>query len=166
LSENKKVMSDKRGGKIALVVHCVLNQNSRASGLARRAGAMNEIVKWLMQKGIGIVQLPCPELTYAGASRPPQTKEQYDTPKYRNLCIKFAEDVAGQIQGYEKCGVRLILIVGIGRSPSCAVNEPSGILMEELRKALCERGISAPFYDIDSEGLKEDLTKLEELLRQ
>jgi len=119
-----------------------------------------------MQKGIGIIQLPCPELVYAGSSRPPQTKKQYDNPRYRNLCRKFAEDIVSQIQEYEKCGVRLKLVVGVGRSPSCAVNEPSGILMEELRKTLHHREISAPFYEIDTEGLKEDLTELEELLRQ
>ena len=164
MSLNRNVLSDRRGGKIALVAHCILNQNSRAQGLARQGGAIEKIVTFLMKKGIGIVQLPCPELAYAGVPRPPHTKEQYDTTRYRSLCRKLAEDIANQVQGYEKCGVRLTLIVGVEGSPTCDTNGASGILMEELHRILGEKGIAAPFLAIDTKHLRHSLDELGKLL--
>jgi len=56
------MISDKRSGKIALIAHCILNQNSRASGLAERSSVITEILKFLVQNEIGVIQMPCPEL--------------------------------------------------------------------------------------------------------
>ena len=38
---------DKRSGKIALVAHCILNQNSRATRLVERPSMITEILKFL-----------------------------------------------------------------------------------------------------------------------
>lgn len=164
------MFKDNRSGKIALVAHCILNQNSRVFGLAERSSAITEIVDFLIRKDLGVIQLPCPELVYAGISRSPQTKEQYDTAVFRKHCRKIAEDVAKQIQEYEKCGIRLKLVIGVAGSPSCNVSddqgaENSGIFMEELHHALSKRGISAPFYGIRYNRLPEDLAELEKIVR-
>jgi hypothetical protein len=39
----------------------LLNENTRYLGGARRAGSVPELVRPLLDQGIGIVQLPCPE---------------------------------------------------------------------------------------------------------
>ena len=171
------MFKDKRSGKIALIAHCILNQNSRASGLAERSSAITEILKFLVQNEIGVIQMPCPELAYAGVLRPPQTKNQYDNVTFRRRCRKIAEELVNQVQEYEKCGIKLKLVLGVDGSPSCGVNETSkgktcksvleherakdsGILIEELRLALDERGISVPFYGIHYECLKDDVVKI------
>ena len=178
----KKLFKDKRSGKIAIVAHCILNQNSRVLGLAERSSMITEIVEFLIRKKIGIVQMSCPELTYAGVLRQPQTKDQYDTIMFRSHCRKIAKGIVDQIQDYEKCGISTEIIVGVDGSPSCGVNETSkgstcenmlkskrvkgsGILIEELRFALKERQISVPFYGIRYERLSEDLAKIEKLLK-
>jgi len=178
----KKLFKDKRSGRIAIVVHCILNQNSRVLGLAERSSMITEIVEILMCKKIGILQMPCPELTYAGVSRQPQTKDQYDTIMFRSHCRKIAKEIVGQIQDYEKCGISTEIVIGVDGSPSCGVNETSkgstcenmsknekvessGILIEELRFALKEREISIPFYGIQYERLSEDLVNIEKLLK-
>lgn len=156
---------DGRGGKLVLVAHCVLNQNSRVAGLAERSGVVDEIVEVLMRYDCGVVQMPCPELVYAGLSRQPKTKEQYDDLKFRRFCKKIASELAEQVLEYKRHGVKLEAVVGVDGSPSCGVNEVTGILVEELRLALDKVGVSAPFIGISYKRLKEDAQKLEVLIR-
>jgi predicted secreted protein len=159
------MFKDERSGKIALVAHCLLNQNSRAIGLAKRTSVINEIVEFLTLKKIGIIQMPCPELAYAGGLRKPQTREQYDNIKFRGCCRKIAVELANQMHEYANCGVKLEIVLGVDGSPSCGVNEVSGIFMEELRLKLDECGISALFYGIRLERLKDDMAKLERYVK-
>jgi len=178
----KKLLKDKRSGRIAIVAHCILNQNSRVLGLAERSSMITEIVEIFMRKKTGIVQMPCPELGYAGVSRQPQTKDQYDTIMFRSYCRKIAREIVDQTQDYAKRGISTEIVIGVDGSPSCGVNETSkgstcenmsknervkgsGILIEELRFALKETKISIPFYGIRYERLSEDLVNIEKLLK-
>jgi len=157
--------NDKRSGKIALIAHCILNQNSRVPGLAERPSAIKEIITLLMDKEIGIAQMPCPELGFAGIRRPPQTREEYDSVIYRRYCEKIAKELANQIEEYEKAGIRLQLVVGVKGSPSCGINETLGIFMKELRFALGKKKISAPFYSVGYKSIKHDITELKKLIK-
>jgi predicted secreted protein len=159
------MFKDERSGKIALVAHCLLNQNSRAMGLAKRSGVIGEIVGFLTLRGIGIVQMPCPELAYAGVSRQPKTREQYSNVRFRRQCSRMAVELANQVREYADCGVKLEIVLGVDGSPSCGVNEISGIFMEELRLKLRECGISVPFYGIRFERLKDDIAELEKFVK-
>ncbi|MEM2994743.1 MAG: hypothetical protein QXI91_01835 [Candidatus Bathyarchaeia archaeon] len=159
------MLCDKRGGKIVLVAHCILNQNSRVLGLAVEPGAIAEVVDFLVRCGVGIVQIPCPELAFAGLLRQPQTREQYDNVAFRENCRKIAVEVANQVGSYAKGGVKLVLVVGVDGSPSCGVKEPMGIFMEELRFALNKIGFSAPFCGISLENPSEDIVEMEKHLK-
>ncbi len=158
------MFNDKRSGKIALITHCILNQNSRASGLAQKPSIVSEIVDFLVRNKIGIIQMPCPELAYAGVLRQPQTIEQYDNAEYRRHCRKIAEEISNQIQQYENHGIKLETVIGINGSPTCSADN-YGIFMKELRFALDKKRISAPFYDIHYKSLKKDITKLNKLIK-
>jgi predicted secreted protein len=158
------MLEDKRSRKIAIVAHCILNQNSRVFGLAERSSTIAEIVEFLMRNDVGIIQMPCPELTYAGILRKSQTKNQYDDPKFRNHCNKIAEEIVAQIQEYVKDNVKAKIVVGVDGSPSCGVTD-SGILIEELRSILKEKGLAVPFHGIRYERLSEDIAELRKLIR-
>jgi predicted secreted protein len=158
------VKKDKRSKKIALVAHCVLNQNSRVLGLAKRAGAITEIVEFLVHNDMGIIQMACPELTYAGILRKGQAKNEYDNVIFRNHCRKIAEEIAKQIQEYAKCDTKLKIVIGVDGSPSCGVID-SGIFIEELRSTLKAREITVPFYGIRYDRLSEDLKELKKLIK-
>jgi predicted secreted protein len=154
------MLGDRRSCEVVLVAHCILNQNSRVLGLAKKAGAVNEVVDFLVRSGVGIIQMPCPEFTYAGLLRQPKTREQYDNAMFRRHCRKIADEIANQIQEYVKGGVKLKLVVGVDGSPSCGVKETPGIFMEELRSALDKLGVSAPFCGIRLECLREDIAEM------
>lgn len=164
LIRGKMVSGDKRSGKLVLVAHCALNQNSRALGLAEESGAMVDIVNVLVRNEVGIVQMPCPELAFAGALRKPQTREQYDNVAYRQHCKKLAEEIIKQAQEYEEHGIRLRLVIGISKSPSCGVGKP-GILVEGLRAAMEARRMKVPMCDVSHECSKLRLREIEQLIR-
>jgi len=126
--------------------------------------------------------MSCPELTYAGVLRQPQTKDQYSTTMFKSHCRKIAKEIVDQIQDYAKCGISTEIVIGVDGNPSCSVNETSkgkpcknlskngkvkgsGILIEQLRFALKERKTSIPFYGIRYERLPEDLVEIEKLLK-
>ena len=158
------MLKDKRSRKIAIVAHCILNQNSRVFGLAERSSAIAEIVKFLIFNDMGIIQMPCPELTYAGILRKSQTKNQYGDAMFRRHCKKIAKEIVEQIQEYSKGKIKARIIIGVDGSPSCGITD-SGILIEELRSMLKKKGFTVPFYGIRYERLSEDLAELGKLIR-
>lgn len=161
---------DSRSGKVVVVAHCLLNQNSVVWGLAHAPGAFRGLAELLAEKGYGIVQLPCPETSYAGLRRWWQSVEQYDNPGFRSHCKRLSEFMADYLEALREGGVEVVAVIGVKGSPSCGVHEtfsapwrgnpaeaPEGrrvngrgvfmrIFLEELRR----RGFSPRLYDFDT----------------
>ena len=153
--------SDARSMRLVLVAHCILNQNARASGIARRTCALVEVVHFLLSRGYGLIQLPCPELLYKGVNRPPASKLEYDTPEFRSYCSELANLVAEQIAIFANKGYKVTSIIGVEHSPTCATslipidrndlslyNCGRGIFMEELEKTLASKGMKIPMIGV------------------
>ena len=153
-----------------VVAHCILNQNSRVQGIAYYAGMINEIVDVIRKHEVGIIQMPCPELTYASLLRPSQTKEQYDTPAYRKYCRQIASSTADQVEEYVRNGFKVLAILGVEGSPTCGVEENSfqkansGILIEELQSELKKRKIEVPMKGVRHTHASQDALWLEKIL--
>ena len=175
---------DRRGNRVVFVAHCILNQNAVVYGLASREGIVKEIVDLLYEKGIGLVQMPCPELSYAGSLRFWQSREQYDSVGFRRHCRLLAELQADLALELERGGCRVLAVIGIKGSPSCGVSETfsanwrgdprraepgakvrrEGVFIEELEKAFRSRGLAPAFVDVDHRELEESIERLEEVL--
>ena len=52
-----------------LAAHCLLNQNAISDGTADYPGTHEEVARLLLEEGVGILQLPCPELCCLGLDR-------------------------------------------------------------------------------------------------
>lgn len=150
--------------KVALLANCLLNQNAKVCEGARYRGVVNPVVEALRSRGYELLQLPCPELAFAGARRWWAVYEQYDTPAYRAHCVRLAQAVAPLIERHLLNGDEVILI-GLDGSPSSGVrftsskpewggrpNRPEddweivsrpGIWIEELQAELKRRGLPA-----------------------
>ena len=77
--------------RAVLVCHCLLDPLTRAQGTKK---VSRDIISVLIQKDVGIIQLPCPEITYGlPVDRPPKNKEDYDTPEYREHCRSIARNI-------------------------------------------------------------------------
>lgn len=122
----------KRNRKIVLVSHCVLNQNAVVKPLARAKGPFEKVVSEIVRRGIGIVQLPCPETLYGGLDRQPMSYDAYNLPTYRTLCQLLAKRESDLVESLIKDGVTVVGIIGIDQSPTCSQTGKIGHFMEAI----------------------------------
>ncbi|MBU3144348.1 CD3072 family TudS-related putative desulfidase [Clostridium sp. CF012] len=149
-----------RDKKLILLSHCILNQNSVVLPLARSKGGFL-IAKSLLDQGIGIIQLPCPEFKFLGPQRKPMNKEEYDSPEYRTLCRELFTLILEDIKKYLTQGYSLVGILGINKSPTCSITGKRGIFMEEIFSILKEQAININYFDIPEDYTDDmDLSKL------
>jgi predicted secreted protein len=142
--------SDCRAGKVVLVPHCVLNQNARVAGAAEKPAAVAALIEGLLERRIGVVQMPCPELQLLGLDRANlPIRQLLSTSIGRAACRQLARDTVYQIEQYRACGVQVLGILGKDGSPSCGVEitweegltAGSGIFIEVLCEELRRAGI-------------------------
>lgn len=156
-----------RSKKVVFVSHCILNQNTVVEPLARAKGAYRDIITTIMDAGVGIHQLACPECRHLGLKRKPMSKEEYDTVEFRDLCKSISYDTIQIMKEYKENNYHIIGIIGINHSPTCSLNGTKGILMEELLKSLDEAGINLKGIDVsvDYADDKDNAEEIEELRR-
>lgn len=146
-------------GYVYVISHCLLNPLVRVRGLRQPE---------LSHKG-PFIQLPCPEAIYMGLDRWAVTRNQLDIPEYRRFCrelMRSSLDAVEMLSRHYR-----IAVVGVAGSPSCGVFTTTtgytggrvreseheeikgmGIFMEELRRAMAERGIDAEWHEAHSRG--------------
>ena len=129
-----------KSNKIVLVSHCILNQNSVVDGLQRSPGAL-QLARLLIDSGIGILQLPCPEFFMMNLDRPGMTYAEYDRPEFRLLAHELIQPVVWQVEQYRRFGYEVVGLIGIEDSPNCSISGQTGLFMELLLDALTRKGI-------------------------
>lgn len=141
------------------VSHCVLDENVRYLGGAFRSAGISEIVERCMAKGIGVVQMPCPEQAAWGGVLKPWFLRAIGNRwlarasvrrlavaaflgRTRRVYARLARRVASEIEEHVRAGVDVVGIVGIDGSPSCGV-----------RATLDVRRCLPLFVDLDVEAI-------------
>ena len=141
---------DCRSMKVVLVPHCALNQNARLAGCAELPAAVGELIGGLMEREIGIVQMPCPELMVIALDRAHvHIRSGLESRPARAACREMAARLVYQIRQYRDCGVKVLGILGKDGSPSCGVKETwrmqrgpgMGVFIEELKAELDAQGV-------------------------
>jgi uncharacterized protein YbbK (DUF523 family) len=134
----KEKLRDERGRKVVFLSHCLLNQNTRYLGGASCPGAKLSAVSPLLDAGLGIIQLPCPEIAaWGGIDKPliwlPLSRGgkliRFLAPILRPLFTAWTRRIyqvtagraARQIRACLKAGQTVAAFVGIDGSPSCGV---------------------------------------------
>jgi predicted secreted protein len=153
-------LGDKRGRRVVFLAHCFLNMNTRFPGGADFEGANVPLVDLLLETGIGIVQMPCPEFLCLGLEKGQWAALPAD--EMRARFRQVAEGVAEQILRYREFGYDIVGIIGMNPSPSCGVEESKGketmlgisrdtseakepgLFIEELQSLLRGRGVEPP----------------------
>ena len=143
--------NDCRSMKVLLVPHCVLNQNARVAGAAEHPAAMRELMLGLMDRKVGIIQMPCPELLILGLNRGSiPIRFELDKQEGRAQCRLLARQLVDQIKHYRNCGVKVLGILGKNGSPACGVEETwsdgvvpgEGVFIKEFLAELREQNIA------------------------
>ncbi len=140
ITEWSNRIRDHRSGRVIFLAHCLLNENTRYLGGARRGGAIREILDPCLDHGIGVVQLPCPEQHAWGGVLKRRLMLFYGskgTLRYRlrgvllplvlwytrQIYRRLARGTADQIQDYQRSGITVLGIIGVDGSPSCGVHK-------------------------------------------
>lgn len=131
-------LADVRGGRVVFLSHCLLNENVRYLGGAARPGAVVEISELLGRSGVGMVQMPCPEERAWGGVLKSRLVRGYGAGQRwwsplrglafrvglawtRQVYRRLARQLARQVRDYQRAGMEVVAIVGVGASPSCGV---------------------------------------------
>lgn len=160
------MFQDGRSQKVAFLAHCLLNQNAISDGTAVRPAGFPEMVFYLLEHGVGIVQLPCPELLCLGLDRgDPQGAERpvvVENTRIRRAMAQaepsrrlaqLVADTMAQLLEYRRYGFQVVGILGANRSPCCGVDTTSqddqevpgmGVFLEALSRRLEEVGWKIP----------------------
>lgn len=180
------MFDDKRSKKVLLIAHCILNQNAKIDHCAYYPGAIREVAQILMDAGIGILQMPCPELLCLGLDRQVEpglhpTVASEDTrvaqrmTEVQSVTIyqKLVDDLVYQMIEYRKNGFELIGVIGINGSPTCGVErswatdqetQDAGVFIQMLEEECLNRGISLPMRGIKAYEPQQAITIVEDLL--
>jgi predicted secreted protein len=125
-------LADARGRRVVFLSHCLLDENTRYLGGARRAGCVREIVDQCIDGGIGMIQMPCPEQAAWGGVRKRRMLRLYGSPLaaplapialaytravYRRLARRVAREVADCVES----GITVVGVVAVDGSPSCGL---------------------------------------------
>lgn len=155
--------SDKRSKQVILVAHCILNQNAKLDRCAHHPGAIEDVVCEIMHRGLGIIQLPCPEVACIGLDRsappypvPPQNIVAAEDSRIAKVmcgvacmkkCSELAQSVVNEVKEYRKHGFQVVGLVGVNGSPTCGIEtswsddqeiQGNGIFMKLLTEKLKE----------------------------
>ena len=174
---------DARSKKVIFVSSCLLNTNNKVQGLARYPGMCKEVFDTLHKYDLGINQMQCPETLYLGIKRWWATKNLYDNHGFRSFCRELAEQVVTYMEEYKRAGYETVGVLSCDGSPTCGVDitswderwgaspvdleyndaivEGSGVYIEELKKAIEDRGLELPpFYGLALDDESVDMDKI------
>jgi len=182
------MFTDQRSKKIVLVSHCILNQNSISDGTADFPGTNASILKLLTESNVGIIQMPCPELSCLGLDRGDvhggerdvvventRIRHQLETKRSAEIIQHLVDQIIFQIQEYIKNGFSILGIIGINRSPSCGVQTTSnnnrevvgeGVFMERLKQELQRSGIHIDMVGIKALETDEAILSIQRMLHK
>lgn len=164
------LFTDGRSGKVVFIAHCLLNQNAISDGTAVFPAAFRNVIDAYLDKDVGIVQLPCPELCCLGLDRgnihgaeSPVTEENtrirkaMETDDMKKQLSQMVDYVMKQITEYHRHGFEIEAIIGANRSPNCGVETTSdndreidgrGLFMEALHRRLEAEKLEIPMFGI------------------
>lgn len=154
-----------RGKRIVLLAHCCLDQNAVLPKWERAEGAY-PFTELLLQRGIGIVQLPCPETLALGVTRPPLSYNDYNTAAHRLLCEQLCDIPLRMIHAHMTAGTAVLGIIGIQDSPNCGIYDKRGVFMEILLEKLADSDIDLPFLEVPVSYVENNETEKSEFNKQ
>jgi predicted secreted protein len=164
----------KRSKRIVFVSHSLLNQNAMPIGREKYAGVVKELVELLSESEIGIVQMPCPHISFNGAlNRSVKTKDKIDTAPFRKHCKKTATNVINQIELYMKNKYKVVGILGVEFSPTEAVYQihngnrtvpGKGILTEELEDQMRKKRFQIPIVGVNLNNIFSSMERVQSML--
>ena len=112
----------KKDKKIILIAQCLVNPYCRVHILGQNFSLSHELMNYLMERRVGIIQYPCPETTAMGLQRNPQGRQQYDNIFFRQHCRDLLTVPMLMVREFIKNRFRLTCFIGLENSPTCGIH--------------------------------------------
>jgi len=163
--------------KVILIAQCLINPYCRVHILGQNFPLTHELMDFLLQRKVGIIQYQCPETTAMGLQRNPQGRQQYDNVFFRNHCKELLKVPLLMVKEFIKNNYRLIGFIGLENSPTCGIHwgkhkvnkyntespnpvenpDPKdpvlmGIMVEIIAEEFKKEGIDVPFLEFPSKS--------------
>jgi len=163
--------------KIILIAQCLINPYCRVHILGQNFPLTHELMDYLTQRKVGVIQYPCPETTAMGLMRNPQGREQYDSMFFRNHCKELLKIPMLMVHEFLYHKYRLVAFLGLENSPTCGINwgkhkknrygteSPNpvdypnpdnpilkGIMAEIIEEEFKKEGIEVPFIEFPTKS--------------
>ena len=162
----------KKDKRIILIAQCLVNPYCRVHILGQNFPLSQELMNYLMERHVGIIQYLCPETSAMGLMRNPQGRQQYDNIFFRNHCKELLKTPMLMVKEFLKNNYRLTCFLGLENSPTCGIHwgkhkvnryqtespnpvdkpdasDPAlaGIMAEILTEELAKENIKVPFLE-------------------
>ena len=162
----------KKDKRIILIAQCLVNPYCRVHILGQNFPLSQELMNYLMERHVGIIQYLCPETSAMGLMRNPQGRQQYDNIFFRNHCKELLKTPMLMVKEFLKNNYRLTCFLGLENSPTCGIrwgkhkvnkyqtespnpvdkpdaSDPAlaGIMAEILTEELAKENIKVPFLE-------------------
>jgi len=111
----------KKDKRIILIAQCLVNPYCRVHILGQNFPLSQEIMNYLMEKHVGIIQYLCPETSAMGLMRNPQGRQQYDNIFFRDHCKELLKTPMLMVKEFIKNNYRLTCFLGLENSPTCGI---------------------------------------------
>ena len=112
----------KKDRKIILIAQCLVNPYCRVHLLGQNFPLSHELMNYLMQQRVGVIQYPCPETTAMGLMRNPQGRQQYDNIFFRQHCKELLQIPMLMVREFIENKYRLTCFIGLENSPTCGIH--------------------------------------------
>ena len=167
----------KKEKNIIMIAQCLVNPYCRVHILGQNFPLSRELVGYLMERKVGMIQYSCPETTALGLQRNPQGRQQYDSIFFRSHCKELLKIPMLMVREFIKNKYKLTCFIGLENSPTCGIhwgkhkinryqtespnpvdktdaNEPilKGIMAEILEEELSKENIKIPFLEFPSQS--------------
>jgi len=159
--------------RVVFVPHCLLNQSIRSNLGKKSNEKVKDLIHLFLDSGVGIVQLPCPEIEFNGKLKKYSGKV-YKTKNYKEHCQGLSLVVSKEIKKYLDSDYNILGIFGIEFSPTCAVHKINngkkvdfkrGIFIEELEKQMQKQNFQVPIVPVNLNNVFSTLEKIDLLLK-
>ncbi|MBQ9273150.1 MAG: hypothetical protein IJ227_05485 [Mogibacterium sp.] len=170
---------------ILVLSHCILNNAAKVSQdeslLAEEYEQRKRLLELALDKGVQLLQLPCPEFTLYGSRRFGHVKDQFMHPRFIRESEEMLKPMFDQMEEYSSYpgDFRIIGVISVEGSPSCGsrltcradwkgeicslpdepvmANEP-GVFMEIIIDGIGKRGLDIPVVTMEEAiGIMENL---------
>ncbi len=167
-----------RSKKTFFISECLVNQNIRAYGVGnmKGEGPVAELINLLVDSGIGLTIVSCPEIYYEGLKRNACGKEQYNNPKYKKICDREAKKMIERYKLYLDDEYKVGGFLCVNGSPSCAIDYcytgrngdekvfESGVFIESIKERLKEEELNLEFIGVRMKNLDFIISRVKEII--